>query len=103
MSVIKLNFVVPEGVDFANLKLARDSDGHVSFDWHPIEAICTANNIDITYFRNSADAVAEFVNAWYERHIEHGGAPDKVQEQLREEVLLEDKFGYGFSHQPGRT
>lgn len=29
--------VIPEGITFASLRLARDPDGALSFDWAPIE------------------------------------------------------------------
>lgn len=39
-TVPKISIVIPSGADFADLQLARDADGMVSFRWEPIEAIC---------------------------------------------------------------
>jgi hypothetical protein len=100
-STIKLN--IPDDVNFAQLKLARNADGAVSFDWTPIERICTASGIDLAMFREGPeDNVSGLLVAWYRQHIGHGGARDSVQDELIAEAALEEARGGGFSHQPGR-
>jgi hypothetical protein len=100
-STIKLN--IPDDVNFAQLKLARNADGAVSFDWTPIERICTASGIDPAMFREGPeDNVSGLLVAWYRQHIGHGGARDPVQDELIAEAALEEARGGGISHQPGR-
>lgn len=97
--------VIPEGLDFAELKMARDSaTGDVSFDWGPIERICEASNLALELFtRGPEDNVAGLVTAFYQEHLARGGAPDPVQEDLIAEADAEDAHGGGFSHPPGRA
>lgn len=95
---------IPDGLDFSELKLARDADGMVSFDWTPIARICEASNLDISVLRDQPeDNVAELITAWYLEHLERGGAPDPVQEDLINEARLENAHGGGISYPPGRA
>lgn len=95
---------IPAGLDFADLKLARDPDGHVSFDWAPIERICEASGIDVALFRESTeDNLAGLVTAWYREHLSRGGARDPVQDDLIAEVEAEDAAGQPYSYPPGRA
>jgi hypothetical protein len=93
---------VPDDLDFAALKLARDADGSVSFEWGPIERLCAVNGLDIEIFRDGPeDNISGLVVAWYLAHLEQGGAPDPVQDDLIAEAMAEDEFGGGFSYPPG--
>jgi hypothetical protein len=104
VSLGPVTVAIPEGLDFSALRLVRDSDGHVSFAWGPIEEICAANGLDLELFREGPeDNVSALVTAWYFAHRQQGGAPDPVQEDLLAEVQAEDTRGGGFSHQPGRA
>jgi hypothetical protein len=95
---------IPDGVKFADLKLQRDPDGAVSFDWAPIERICAASNLPIELLREGPeDNVAGLITRWYAAHREGGGEPDPVQEDLIAETLAEDAAGQPYSHQPGRA
>jgi hypothetical protein len=48
----QLKILIPDDVDFADLKLTRDPVTHdVEFDWRPIERICDANNVDPSLFK----------------------------------------------------
>lgn len=99
-----LQISIPDDVDFSALKLARDSDGHVSFDWAPINTICAASNINPEVFTDTnEDNVSSFIIHWYTAHIANGGEPDPVAEDLILETQLEDKHGGGFSLPPGRA
>lgn len=96
---------IPAGMDFSELKLARDPvTGDVSFDWAPIERICSVSGVDIEAFRSGPeDNLAGLLTAWYRAHLSTGGAPDPVYQDLIGEVDLEDRCGHGMSHQPGRA
>lgn len=86
---------IPQGLDFAALKLSRDPVTlDVEFDWAPIEAICQESGIDIALFRDQPeDNVAALIHQWYLEHLERGGAPDPVQEALQAEVQAEAAAG----------
>ena len=88
---IEKGFAIPEGVTFADLALSRDPvTGDVSFDWAPIEAICSANDFDVALFRDTDEGnVAGFLVSWYTAHLAAGGPPDLVAEQLIAEVEAE--------------
>ena len=80
--------VIPPGLDFATLELALDPhSGDISFNWEPLEQICEASGIDLdALMEESEDALSELITAWYEAHIEAGGAPDDIQERLMREA-----------------
>jgi len=96
---------IPDNLDFADLKLSRDSvTGDIEFDWTPIERICEESGLDVAIFRDAAeDNVASLLTAWYAEHLARGGAPDPVQEDLLAEVRAEDAHGAGLSYPPGRA
>ena len=95
---------IPEGLDFADLRLARDADGAVSFDWGVIERICRANNLPVELLlEGPEDNVAGMLIGWYSAHRSAGGAPDAVVEELLAEVQAEDAAGQAFSYEPGRA
>jgi hypothetical protein len=95
---------IPDGVRFSDLRLTRDPDGQVSFDWAPVELICAASGLDIEIFRaGPEDNVAGLLVAWYAAAREAGEPPDPVQDDLITETLLENAYGGGISHPPGRA
>jgi len=96
---------IPEGMDFANLKLERDPvTGTIRFDWLPIEAICAASGLDIALFREQhEDNVSGLIVAWYAEHLRQGGHPDPVQEQLLSEVQAEDTYGLAAVQKGGQA
>lgn len=99
-----LAVTIPPTVQIADLKLARDADGAVSFDWDPIERICAASGIDLALLRDQPeDNLAELLTAWYRHHLLSGGAPDAVFADLIGEVDAEDAAGQRYSHTPGRA
>jgi hypothetical protein len=96
--------VIPDNVTFSDLKLARDPDGHISFDWVPIERICAASGQDVTLFRDGPeDNLASLLSAWYHAHRAVGGKRDAVYEDLIAEVQAEDAAGQHYSHAPGQA
>lgn len=95
---------IPDDVDFADLKLARDDNGDLSFDWTPIERICAASGMPVELFRDGPeDNVGGLIMAWYRAHRDSGGPLDPVAEDLIAEVAAEDAAGQPYSHQPGRA
>ena len=95
---------IPDGVEFADLRLQRDPDGAVSFDWAPIERICAASGLAVTVLREGPeDNVAGLIMRWYGVRRAAGGAPDPVQEDLIAETLIEDAAGQPYSLPPGRA
>lgn len=96
--------VIPDDVPFSALKLARDADGAVSFDWSPIERICDASGIDVALLRDQhEDNVAGVLAAWYRQHLAAGGARDAAMDDLIAEADAEDAAGQHYSHAPGRA
>lgn len=95
---------IPNGVDFSDLRLARDADGGVSFDWFVIERICQASGMPVEMLRDGPeDNVAGLIIAWYQAHLQQGGQPDPVADDLIGEVRAEDAAGQTTSHAPGRA
>ena len=95
---------IPDDVRWEDLRLARDADGDVSFDWAPIERICAASGIDVAVFRDAPeDNLANLLNHWYAAHLAGGGARCPVQDDLIAEALIEEQHGEHVSHQPGRA
>lgn len=93
---------IPAGLAFADLKLARDADGMVSFDTAIISRIEAASGLPDGFFMGQdEDAVSSLIAQWYGVHIAAGGAPDPVQVDLIAEVGFEDAHGGGISHAPG--
>ncbi|SFC85314.1 hypothetical protein SAMN05216577_111128 [Pseudomonas citronellolis] len=95
---------IPEELDFSDLRLARETDGSVSFDWAVIERICTASGLPVELLRDGPeDNVAGLVISWYQAHRQRGGATDPVAEDLLSEVRAEEAVGQHVSHVPGRA
>jgi len=95
---------IPADLTFADLKLARDADGSVSFDTAVIERIEAASGLPAGFFMGQDEgAIADLITHWYRVHLAGGGAPDPVQEDLIGEVRAEDERGGGLSHAPGRA
>jgi hypothetical protein len=104
MTTVPVGITIPDDVDFTHLKLARDADGAVSFDWTPIERICNASGVDPAMFRNAPeDNVSSLIVTWYRMHLAAGGTRDPVQDDLIAEAELEDRHGGGLSYPPGRA
>ncbi|MAX61533.1 MAG: hypothetical protein CMK46_06845 [Porticoccus sp.] len=95
-------YTIPDGIDFADLRLARDPDGAVSFDTAPLVTICEASGIDPNLMSNEDNASA-MIMAWYAEHRRRGGAPDPVQDDLIAEVRAEERIGQTVSLPPGRA
>lgn len=96
--------IIPGDVLFSDLRMAREANGMVSFDWSPIERICAASGIDISLLRDDQeDNVSSLLVAWYAEHLRTGGARDPVQDDLIAETIAEDAAGQRASLPPGRA
>ena len=99
-----VTLVIPDGLDFAELRLARDPDGALSFDWEPIERICAASGLSVDIFRDAPeDNVGGLIVRWYMEHLKNGGERDAVQDDLIAETIIEEAHGQSASHAPGRS
>ncbi|WP_157270126.1 hypothetical protein [Azohydromonas aeria] len=101
----RLRVTIPEGVEFEDLRLTRDvANGRVRFSMAPIAAICEASDLDLDELVDGPEPlVVPLIAAWYAAHVEEGGAPDPVQEDLLEETRLEMERGGGFFYPPGHA
>jgi hypothetical protein len=97
-----IKIVIPEGMDFSDLRMSLLFDGSVVFEWGVIERICEASDLPVERFRNVPDLVALFVY-WYQAHLERGGAPDPIKEHLIAEAMADGVFGDGISYAPGHA
>lgn len=100
-----VRITIPDGVRFADLKLARDPvSGDLEFDWAPIERVCEASGLDVAVFRDShEDNVGGLLVAWYAAARANGEPVDVVQEAILAEVQAEDALGeHNVQRAPGR-
>lgn len=98
-----LKVSIPADLVFSSLRLRRTSDGDVEFDWLCVERICEYNGIDLSVFAQAPEGnVGSLISHWYRDHLDSGGAPDPVMEDLISEADLENRHGDGFSYPPGR-
>ncbi len=96
------SLIIPEEIDFSDLRLSRHSDGSVSFDLDVIKRIFEISGVSEDIFLNaSEDSVAGLVFNWYRKHLSNGGKADPVAEDLIAEAAAEDAAGQPYSFQPG--
>ena len=99
-----VQITVPADLAFSDLRLAREPDGSVSFDWATIARICEASGLPVDVFRVAPeDDVSGLIVFWYQAHRQHGGAADPVAEDLIAEARAEEEAGQTVSHRPGRA
>ena len=96
---------IPVGLEFAALRLARDtSTGDVSFDTSVIARIEAASNLPAGFFMEQPeDALAALITTWYSQHLAAGGERDEVADDLIAEVRAEDAAGQHNSYPAGRA
>lgn len=102
---MELAAAIPHGIDFADLQLSRDAEsGAVLFNLAPIEAICDASGLDLDEVVNGEQPlVALLICAWYEAHLERGGKPDPVQDDLLKEMQTLASPAHGPLLAPGHA
>lgn len=91
---------IPPGLRFADLRLAFEPDGDLSFDADVIRSICGASGIDHARFAADEDALCALIAAWYRAHRAQGGEPDPTAEAISAEVAAEDASGQHASLHP---
>lgn len=94
---------IPADLKFADLRLARDADGGVSFDHAPIARICEASGVDLATFMSAEDSLSMLIVQWYRAHLAAGGERDGIADDLIAEERIESERGGGVSHQPGQA
>lgn len=80
--------IIPEGVDYSALRLAREPDGSITFDTAVLARVAESSGIDPENL--DEDGISALLKAWYVHHRQRGGATDPVQEELLEEIKHED-------------
>lgn len=100
-----ITLTIPDGVRFADLRLAREPDnGDLSLDWAPVERICAASGLDLAVFRDAPeDNLAALVVAWYAQARAAGEPADATAEDLIAETAAEERIGQRVSLPPGRA
>ena len=78
-----MNVCIPENIRFSDLRLARDADGMVSFDWTPIDAICKASGIDLRELAEKMRVVLAYDPTMAIRANEVACAADAIDEWAR--------------------
>lgn len=96
--------VIPDDLEFSDLRLSRDPDGSVTFDWSVIQRICEASGLPVEMLQDAPeDNVSGLIVGWYQAHRQHGGESDPVADDLIAEVLAEEKAGQAVSYKSGRA
>lgn len=94
---------IPPDLPFADLRIAFEPEGDLSFDADVIRRICGASGIDHKRFAADEDALCALVAAWYRAHRAQGGEPDPTAEAISAEIAAEDARGQRTSLNPGRV
>lgn len=80
---------VPEDTNFADLKLVRDANGEVSFEWLPIKKICDASNIPFEVFKDGPiNNALSLIMGWYDIHIQAGGERNAALDDIWAEARI---------------
>ena len=94
---------IPDDLDFADLRLAREPNGRLVFDWLVVE-VGAASDLPLSVFREAReDNVCGLLVAWYGEHLMRGGARDATMDDLIAETLIEGEHDQQVSHRPGRA
>ena len=79
-----LTLKLPEGYNFADLKLRRFAADAIDLDMDLFKLVCTLNGMDFDrVLQNPGPVVTSVLAVWYKRHLADGGAPDALMEDLR--------------------
>ena len=98
----ELKILIPDGINFADLKLGRNASGSITFEAGIINSICTNSGIDPKVFWEShEDNMAGLIIEWYASHLKNGGDRDPVADDLIAETIAEDQRSVGISYPPG--
>ena len=81
---------LPEGAQFADLRLRRCDNEAIDMDMDLIERICQLNQWDVAKVReNPGPVISTILSVWYKTHLAAGGTPDAVMESLRAPPALQ--------------
>ena len=87
---------IPEGVAFADLRLARDPQTG--------DQVERESGLPAGFFMGQPeDALAALITTWYSQHLAAGGERDAVADDLIAEARAEDAAGQPYSHAPGQA
>ena len=92
--MIGLELTIPDDFDFASLKLTRDPVTlDVEFEVDPIVEILEASRVDPWEQLELEGQLSAILIGLYSVHLERGGAPDPVAEQVLAEFEAQDELG----------
>ena len=81
------NFIIPDGLQFADLELEREPlTNRLLYKPGPFARLLRANELDLQNFFNDEDIACWLVAEFYLAHRADGGKPDPVAE----DILAED-------------
>lgn len=103
MSHTAMRVAVPDDLRFADLKLARESAGDLSFNAAPLQRIADASGEHIARLLQTEDGLSALIVAWYAVARGMGEPPDPVAEDIAAEMRAEDAACQRFSLPPGRA
>lgn len=94
-SKLMATWIVPKGLNFSDLALAREPDGgDLSFNVTALERFCKGNNLDVdSLLEGDDDELCLVIYRWYQIHLAQGGAPDPIQSMIIAEIEVEDLYG----------
>lgn len=75
-------FLLPYGVEFSQLGLARTGDGSLAFQLVPLVLVCQVNGFDPVAVVESNDQTQRVVAMWYIAHRVVRGPPDAAAEHI---------------------
>jgi len=91
LDVSELEIQIPSSVLFSDLNLAYSEKQGVSFDWVPIQAICDASGVDISFFTPpNLNNVIDLLINWYGQALRNGEPRDPVADMLWSEAFSEE-------------
>jgi len=90
---MRVQFTIPDGIEFKDLQLGRDEAGDVYVDTDTVRRVCEASGIDPARLTDGPeDNLGALIAAWYAQHLRDGGPPDPVAETISAEVRAEDGY-----------
>lgn len=79
-----LDIVIPDDLDFVDLRLHQDDQGYVDLDLATLERICEASEVSVdTLMASEEDRITGLIVCWYATHRANGGAQDAIAEQCK--------------------
>ena len=80
---------LPEGYEFADLKVRRCNDHAIDLDMDIVRLVCQLNGLDFAKVcANPGPVVSTILTVWYKSHLDRGGEPDPLMESFRQQGQL---------------